>query len=789
MEFLSRRKFVGNMSLFAAASMTTPNIVFANTPRVKKEDYVALRKQLRTFYPNHCRHAVKDVRQHKSVDKITAEVIQYAKSNPNYDALDLRRECYKSMARNFQPFLFSESPFYFEAGVNGGWSGKCPAFIVERLCKKFYKEQNLIPDEAFALQRVRSNQRFGLCCGPFVDNMHHIPPFRSVLKKGFSGIRAEVAQALEKCPKDDPLGRKQLETALVGLDTIHEIQLSFAKEAKKMLVNPSLDVKARRNFERIAESAQRCPWEKPKTFYEALNTLWFVREILGYTDNVKNYSLGRPDCWFYDLYKQDLAAARLTENEAVDLIARFQIIADCHHDDTIPVNGYDDQEAEIPVSLGGCDKFGKPVYNELTKMFLNTHYDSDCVYPKQHCRIASDSPQEYLLHLGDLLIKGHAVFALLNDDRYIPQWIKQGYTLEDAREYMGCGCWNGYIDSVMDVDSANYVSLVRILELTLYRDAKIEKDARIKIDSIDEAKSYDEVRQITYRNFIRFFRDLLSEFSRYGRANAKVFPHPAYSVCLRGGIENRRDTTDAGIPARPRLVTLGFVGNVADSLLAIKCLCFDKKICTLKELLGVVRNNWKGKLGEELRQAALNAPYWGDGTPESCAEVSWWIKRTYEDIEGFKTDQGNPYHLAIFTYREFMYWGNGTRATPDGRRDGDRLAQGFTPSEYRCREGATTVINAIAALPHECLIASNANLTFEKSAMKPETFAAVFRVYAKKAGHLIQPNCNSVEELLDAQKHPERHQNLIVKVCGFSARFISLSKRWQDEVIARHRLK
>ena len=110
-------------------------------------------------------------------------------------------------------------------------------------------------------------------------------------------------------------------------------------------------------------------------------------------------------------------------------------------------------------------------------------------------------------------------------------------------------------------------------------------------------------------------------------------------------------------------------------------------------------------------------------------------------------------------------------------------------SEYRCKEGTTAVINAIGTIPHELLYASNANLTFDKLGMTPTLFAAVFRVFAEKGAHLLQPNCNSVEELLDAQAHPERHQNLMVKVCGFSARFVSLSKRWQDEVIARHRLR
>lgn len=98
-------------------------------------------------------------------------------------------------------------------------------------------------------------------------------------------------------------------------------------------------------------------------------------------------------------------------------------------------------------------------------------------------------------------------------------------------------------------------------------------------------------------------------------------------------------------------------------------------------------------------------------------------------------------------------------------------------------------MNAIGRLPNECLYECNANLTFDGSVMTPELMGAVLAVFAKKGSHLMQPNCNSVDELLDAQKHPERHQDLIVRVCGFSARFVNLSKRWQDEVVARHRLR
>ena len=740
------------------------------------------RRELRAFYPDWGQgdhDVVKDLRQAESYAKIEADLAAYCAAHPDYDALDLRQESYRSMQRHFVSFLFKESPFYFEAGVNGGWGGKRPARLVNRLCERFYRERNLVPQEAFDLLRARSDENLTLCCGPFVDDMHHVPPMRRVLKLGFGGIRAEVAAALEKCPKDDPVGRKELETALLGLDTIHAIQLKFAAEAERL------------GRTEMAESARRCPWEPPRTFFEGLNTLWFVREILGYVDGVNIFALGRPDAWFIGFYRKELAAGTLTEAKARELVAKFLVTADCHYDGMSKVDSYNDHEAEIPLTLGGCDLDGKPVYNELTKMFLDAHFDCDCVYPKLHVRVAANSPQDYLEHLGAQLCKGHAVFTMLNDERLVRQFVDEGFSLEDARDYIGCGCWDGYVDSMQDVDGANYVSIVKLLALMIHRDPEVERKCRLTLDPIDDAKDFAELRDTVYRNYIRFLRSLMGEYARYGRSSAKVFPHPVYTMCMAGAAAARRDTTDGGLTGRqrPKVLTLGFIGNVVDSLCAIDRVCFRDRVCSVREFLDAVRANWQGERNQRLRRLAMDAPYWGDDSEESTSLMAWFMRKTCEDVQGFPTDQGGTYKLAIFTYREFMYWGAMTKATPDGRYDGDQLAQGFSPSEFRCKEGVTSVMNAIGRLPNECLYECNANLTFDGSAMTPELMGAILRVFAEKGSHLMQPNCNSVEQLLDAQKHPERHQDLIVRVCGFSARFVSLSKRWQDEVIARHRLK
>jgi len=368
--------------------------------------------------------------------------------------------------------------------------------------------------------------------------------------------------------------------ALVGLDTIHAIQLKFHEEAKRRLA-VGRDPRARRNLERIAESAARCPWEPPRTFYEGLNTLWFVREVLSYVDGVDQYSLGRPDCYLIDLYRKDLAEGRLTCAEARELVAKFLLTAELHHDGLRTLDSYDDHEMETPMSLGGVDAKGEWVHNELTDMFFDAHLGCGCVFPKLHCRISAKAPEAYLEKIGHQLMEGHAVFTLLNDDRYVPQFVKEGFSLEDARSFIGCGCWNGYIDSVMDVDGANYLSIIKILEMTIHRDPEAMRRARLDFDPIDGAKSYEEVREILYRNTIRFLRDIIGEYARWGRANAKVFPHPVYSMCLNGAIESRRDTTDCGLPpiARPKMMTLGFLGNVVDCLSSIRQLCFVDKSC------------------------------------------------------------------------------------------------------------------------------------------------------------------------------------------------------------------
>lgn len=770
----------------AGLSNSPPVVDFAEIGPV---DYRPLRRELRAFHPAECHGKCKSEEVLASHEKMRAEVRAYADAHSDFDALDLRREYYGSLVRHFRPVLFRESPFYFEAGVNGGWAeAHNPARVVGWICRKFYQDQSLVPKSAFDRLYERRRQCYSLCCGPFVDDEHHLPPFRTIFAKGFKGVRDDVAEALKTCPADDPHGRKELETALAGLDAIHAVQLRFAAEAEKR-ANGLVEGEEKKRLLRIVESAQRCPWEPPRNFYEGLNTFWFMREILALVDGIDNFSIGRGDAWLIDFYRHDLRSGALTEAEVRDLVRRFMIHAECHHDGMVPVRTYNDHEAEIPLTLGGCDADGKPLCNELTMMFLEEHQKMDLVFPKLHVRFSASSPKEYLEKIASMVLGGHAVFAMFNDDAAIPMFRKMGYPLDRARDYVCTGCWDGNVDSMTDVDCANYMSVIRVIEATIHRDEAAAAKVGLRLDPIDGAKSYDEVERIIFANFLRFLRDTCADYVRYGRANAKVFPHPVYSMCLDGGIETRRDTTDGGVRFRPRVMTLAFLANAVDSLCAIRKVVFEDRFCTLDEFLAAVRANWKGERAQAIRGEVLKAPYWGDNSPASNALMRKWIDTVADNLDGLKNDQGGPFVLACWIYREFLFWGKMTKATPDGRYDGEQLAQGFAPSELRCRSCVADVFHALSSIDHSRLFASNANLMFGGEDLTPETFAGIFRVFADTGAHLLQPNCNDVATLREAQKHPERYQHLMVKVCGFSARFIALSPEWQEEVIRRHRLR
>ncbi|MBP5639449.1 MAG: hypothetical protein J6X55_08215 [Victivallales bacterium] len=743
-------------------------------------DMTPLRKEIRALLPDNNIDPAKAPEIHECIASLQKELEDFTQKNPDFTALDIRRRFYELIPDMAPLFIYRNSPFYYEAGTNGGWYVNRPGTTPRAFTQKFIAEK--IPQEDLQAYIARREQNYILCCGFFTDEIHHIPPLQNILAHGFKYYHEKVLNELPKCQDEDE--RRFLETAAAGLEAVHRLQLRFVDMAEKILSEEQLTPQQTSFMKMIADAAKHCPWEPPRTFYEALNTLWFSREILALVDGLAVFALGRVDAFLIDYYDADLKAGRLTKDEAYDLICRFLTVADCHYDGMSIVESYSAHELEIPITLGGCDKNGAPVFNDITKMVLKAHQELDIVFPKLHCRFDENSPHEYLATIAKMVCDTHCVFALFNDSHNIPALVESGVPLEWARTYIGTGCWDGYVDSITDVDTANYVSVARALEAAIYQDKDLAEKANLTFRPLDDCPDFDTMLNQFYDDFIAFVRDQLRMYTDYGKLTPLSNPHPTYSACINSCIENRKDVTAGGCDQKPRIITLAFTANVVDSLCAIKTLCFDRHVCTVRELLDAVRRNWEG--AEGLRAQAIQCPHWGDNSELSNRIMGFIYDSVYRDICDLKNDRGGPYLIAAWIYREYRFWGEKMRALPDGRHNGDYLSQGLVPSEFRNKEAITTVLNAIGSLHHENIFASNCNMSFDKNTITPEILEAIFRTFASKGIHLLQPNCFSREDLLDAQIHPERHQNLIIKICGFSARFVSLNAAWQAEVLQRH---
>ena len=226
-------------------------------------------------------------------------------------------------------------------------------------------------------------------------------------------------------------------------------------------------------------------------------------------------------------------------------------------------------------------------------------------------------------------------------------------------------------------------------------------------------------------------------------------------------------------------------GNVVDALLAIKELCFERQKYTLKAYLEAVRSNWVDH--EEMRQDAIRCHGWGDGSQTSSA-LAARLNRDISAMAGKLTGTyGGRVTIGHLAYTEVRWWGEVTRATPDGRRNGEYLTQGLTPSRLKRIPSVMDVVYSMTAID-PALLGGNSvlNLMLPYGKLDLDTLEAFLRAISHSATQSLQLNYADKAQLLDAQKHPERYPDLIVRVTGFSAKFTSLSPEWQHEILTRN---
>lgn len=744
-----------------------------DTAKIKKELYdfylTGDRERSETF-AKHC-FAIMNERYEKGMSVTAQKLLQY-----------------DVICEEFTPVLFKYNPYFYETGVltslsdGAAWAkghnfNMANGWVAGRNGHLFWEQE----EEICKLKSKHAKEKLYLICGPFNDTSQHYNfNCRPFIEGGIVSVYDKVKAELEKAKNDEET--EFLNSVCCGLLYLKKMAEKFSEKAEEMLKNET-DEEIIANLQLIRDTAKRVPWNKPETLYEGLATLAFLRTAFGSLEGVGPNTFGRIDKDLISLYRADIEKGRITKEEAYELISKFLLIWDCHYDHDMLMEGYADHELENTYTLGGCDEDGNVIYNEITEMFLRATREYTIIFPKIKCRFSKNSPKEYLDEINKSIVKGTSTVLLQNDDATIPAIVNSGKTLKEARDYMISGCW-GLALSQEKFDHGSYLNLMKAFELPLHNKTDVINEIKIPFEGFDDCQSFEEVYQRTVNNCEKILDAKLNVSRRGGQIFHKVNRFPIFSSTLENCVENHKDFTQRGGKYNDDYQLMFGLPNIVDSLLAIKTLVFDTKKYTLAEMLSAVRNNWENN--EDMRVEATHCKGWGDGSEESCTLANRFNNDLYKICQKKTGTYGGKVHMGHLTYTEIMWWGEATLATPDGRKNGEYFAQGLTPSRLKRIPVVNDVIHSMKCIDAATLGANSVVNIILPDNISLERCEAFLRVVATSAVQSLQLNCVSKETLLDAQKNPEKYPELIVRVTGFSAKFTSLSEKWQQEVISRN---
>lgn len=625
-----------------------------------------------------------------------------------------------------------------------------------------------------------------------------LPDYERLLRVGLKGLFKEAEDRLEEIKTSRDIDAKEyveqkrfLEAVRIALEAGIDFGERYAEKARE-LAKVEKDEKRRKELERIAEVCQRVPENPARSFHEALQSFFLVHLIANFIE-LPLIGLGvRLDQVMYPYYKKDIEQGNVTREEAQELIeclwVKFQEQGFLHPPMWSGVGG--GGLAWQNVTIGGVTPKGEDATNELTYMILEATRSLQTIQPPLELRYHDKTPRELTLKAIDVMATGVAQPALFNDKVVIPLLLREGFSIEEARNYVISNCmfWTIPGKNMPYRAGIGFVMLTKCLELALNRGRDKFSGRQIGYPTADPSTfaSIEDILE-AYLQQYRFFCEKLVYISDIADALLEEhLPRPFLSALLNGCIQKGKDCTKSSeYPRRPLLIT-GAV-NVADSLAAIKKIVFDEKRATLGELLQATRDNFDGK--EDLRQMVLSAPKFGndDDYVDSIAREVFY--RTTEETGKFRTYGGLPLCLDGTIAATGYSFAIDTGATPDGRKDREPYHDGtISPVQGRDKNGPTAVLKSVSKidplLSHNHLFNQRFSPEFLTGANKG-VFADYLKTWSDLGIHHIQFNVIDAAVLRDAQQHPEKYANLIVRVCGYAAYFVDLSKGLQDDIIRR----
>jgi pyruvate-formate lyase len=661
---------------------------------------------------------------------------------------------------------------------------------------------------------------------------HLIPDYGRIIREGWKAVYEELEAAYNALPPADQRGRKgaQLRAMQTASTMPRDLAAEYAKECNRLAQLES-DPARRHELLQMVDNLTRVPWEGAQTFWEAVQSLWLTHMLVMSDENYPGPgdSFGRIDQYLFPMWDRSVQKG-MDPEFGKEVLKCFWIHCNTAYDGMIRTGGNQGITAGYGqlLTISGIGAGGKDMSNDLTYAILDVIDEmSPILEPKPNVRLHRGSPDKLLDRVVDMIASSQGSPFLMNfDERSMAGMMlearKSGVSdlinEKNVFDYAPVGCLentmvgndrSGTVDTNLNLLKAVELTLTGGYDLAPFTDpmtGKIDPYTRWGADTGDAVHfhSWEQFWEAYVAQTRHIIHRIVDLYEQSESLRARFAPTPYVSCLVKGCADKGLDITQGG--AELGFVTIEAVtyATTVDSLLAVKYLVFDQKICTMAELIQALKDNWAGH--EVLRARALHkAPKYGcdDAASDQMGlkVMELWAEETWKYRTKSTNRQFRPGMLS------WNYWVADSfilPASPDGRPQGKFLSNALCPSNGADTNGPTANVNSVGKVlggraadgkgdweDYLNLLPNGGShtMTFNPSLLRDsehrEKFKAFLKGYIENGGSALQINMINADILRDAQVHPENYRHLLVRVTGYNAYFTSIGRELQNEIIAR----
>ena len=620
---------------------------------------------------------------------------------------------------------------------------------------------------------------------------------KKIYRQGMLGIIADIQTAMKNLDFfNDPRAFDKREE-LKAMEITARAIIRFAeRHAEKLdqMANQERDEARKKELIFMADTCRNVPSNNPQNFHEALQYYWFVHlGVITEMNPWDSFNPGRLDQHLLPFFEQGMADGSLTEEWAREILQSFWVKFNNHP--SPPKVGVTAEESNTYtdfclINMGGVTEEGKDAVNEVTYLMLDVIEEMRLLQPSSMVQISKKNPDRFIERTVKITKTGFGQPSIFNTDAIVQELMRQGKDIVDARNGGASGCVESGAFGTEAYILTGYFNLVKVLEITMNNgvDPKNGKTIGLETGDPNEFTSFEELLK-AFKAQLNYYIDIKIQGSNViERIFAKYMPVPFLSLLIDDCISNGQDYNAGGARYNTNYIQGVGLGSITDMLTSIKYHIFDEKTFSWVELKHAMDKNFEG-FDQMRAQLVYDTPKYGNDEDYADEQAIWVFEAFYDAVNGRPSPRGATYRINMLPTTCHVYFGKVTCATPDGRLDSEPLSEGISPFQGMDKKGPTAVMLSATKFDHlrtgGTLLNQKFSPDFFNSDGAINKVVKLIRSYFRLDGHHIQFNVVSADTLKDAQKHPEKYQDLIVRVAGYSDYFNDLGVDLQNEIIRR----